>query len=368
MRRRGFFATPLVAFAQQPSSGSAPHVVAYGDGVPHTPAEHAALLTKLAPTIELDNYSRGGIVERLELAMAKALGKETAVWLPTGTLANHLAVRIMAGTRRRVLVQAESHLYNDTGDCAQTLSGLTLIPLAQGHATFSLTDVEKAASDGSLGRVASHIGAIQIETPVRRKRGEQFDFTEMTRIAAWARERRIGLHLDGARIFLESAYTRRPVQDYTALFDTVYVSMYKYFNAPSGAILAGPKALLGDFYHTRRMFGGGLCHVWPFASVALHYSQGFDQRFKRAVEISEAALTTLAADGNFEVERIPNGTNLFRIRTTGVNSPVYVGRLEEAGISVPPPLDARWITMQVNETWARVSAEEFVLRMRKALG
>ena len=80
----------------------------------------------------------------------------------------------------------------------------------------------------------------------------------MKKIAAWARERDIGLHLDGARLFLESVYTRRPVRTYTALFDTVYISMYKYFNAASGAILAGPKALLADLYQTRRMFGGGL--------------------------------------------------------------------------------------------------------------
>ena len=70
--------------------------------------------------------------------MAALLGKEAAVWLPTGTLANHLAVRLLAGNRRRVLVQSESHLFNDCGDCAQTLSGLHLVPLASGRATFTL--------------------------------------------------------------------------------------------------------------------------------------------------------------------------------------------------------------------------------------
>jgi threonine aldolase len=365
MRRRGFFAAPLAAFAQQQASAQ---IIAYGDGIPHTPVETSQLLTKLAVGIEPDDYSRGGVVEKLEAEIANTLGKETAVWLPTGTLANHLAIRVLCGSRRRALVQAESHLYNDTGDCAQTLSGLTLVPLARGQATFTLGDVDAAASDASLGRVASHIGAIQIETPVRRKRGERFDFAEMTKISAWARERRIGLHLDGARLFLESAYTRRAVQEYAALFDTVYVSMYKYFNAPSGAILAGPRTLLADLYHTRRMFGGGLHQVWPCAAMALHYAQGFEQRFQRAVDISEKVLTTLSGDGNFEIERIPNGTNLFRLRTTGVNAPVYVTRLEEAGIAVRPPVDARWLQMQVNETWARVPADEIVARLRKALG
>jgi len=299
--------------------------------------------------------------------MATLLGKEAAVWLPTGTLANHLAVRMLAGARRRVLVQSESHLFNDCGDCAQTLSGLHLVPLAAGKATFTLAEVERAANDALLGRVSTPVGAIQIETPVRRRQGERFDFEEAKKIAAWARARNIGLHLDGARLFLESVYTAQPVKSYTSLFDTVYVSLYKYFNAASGAILAGPKSLLADLYQTRRMFGGGLHAVWPFAAVALHYLDGFEQRFRTAKDTSETVITTLATDANFEIERIPNGTNIFRLRVNGVNAPIYQGRLDDAGITAQVP-DGPWFTIQVNETWTRVPATEIIARFRKGLG
>jgi threonine aldolase len=299
--------------------------------------------------------------------MAALLGKEMAVWLPTGTLANHLAVRLLAKDKRRVLVQAESHLYNDSGDCAQTLSGLNLVPLAAGKAAFTVDDVERASNEAQRGRVATPVGALQIETPVRRRQGESFDFKEMGRIVTWARERRIGLHLDGARLFIELAYTGRAVKEYAALFDTVYVSMYKYFNAAAGAILAGPKSLLSDLYHTRRMFGGALPHSWPYAAVALHYLDGFEQTFRKAKDTSEAVLKTLSGDANFTVERIPNGTNVFRMRVHSVNGPVYQLRLEEAGISARPPA-AEWFSMQVNATWAVVPAEAILSRFRKALG
>jgi threonine aldolase len=369
MERRSFLATPLAAFqlgAESPDD----RVEAFGDGIPLTAAEYSQLLTRLAAPgqLSLDDYSRGGVVEQLETRLASLLGKEVAVWLPTGTLANHLAIRLLAAERRRVLVQAESHLNNDCGDCAQTLSGLTLIPLSPGKATFTLEDVEQAAANSVLGRVAAPIGAIQIETPVRRRQGERFDFQEMRRIAAWARERRIGLHLDGARLFIESAYTQRPVREYAALFDTVYVSMYKYLNAASGAILAGPKALLADLYHTRRMFGGGLHQVWPCAAVALHYLDGFEERFKTGLDHAERVISTLSSDSNFELERIPNGTNIFRLRVLyNVNPPVYQNRLEAAGIGAHSPAGG-WFTIQVNETWARVPAAEIAARFRKALG
>ncbi|MBC8165807.1 MAG: amino acid lyase, partial [Bryobacteraceae bacterium] len=337
---------------------------------PHTPHEYSQLLEKLteADKIEPDEYSRNGIVEKLETRMAVLLGKESAVWLPTGTLANHLAVRLLAGPKRRVLVQAESHLYKDCGDCAQTLSGLNLIPLAPGRATFSVEEMERAATDAVMGRVLTPVGAIQIETPVRRRLGERFDFEQLTKISAWARQRSIGLHLDGARLFLEAAYSGRPVREYTAFFDTVFVSMWKYFNAASGAILAGPRDLLKDLYHLRRMFGGGLPQSWPFAAVALHNVEQFEQTFRNSVKISEEVIAILAKDTNFEIERVPNGTNIFRLRVVNVNPPVYQIRLEEAGISARPPGGDQWLALQVNATWARVSSSELVARFRKALG
>jgi len=71
------------------------------------------------------------------------VGKEAAKFVPTDTLANHLAIKKLAGNDRRFLVQAESHLYNDSGDCAETLSGLNLIPLAQGRSSIELAEIKQ---------------------------------------------------------------------------------------------------------------------------------------------------------------------------------------------------------------------------------
>lgn len=362
--RRGFLSAPLAAVqpAREP-----PRIQAAGDGVILSTAEYAELLASLARRgeAEPDNYSLGGVVEQLEQRVAALLGKETAVWLPTGTLANHLAVRMLARGRPRVLVQATSHLYNDCGDCAQSLSNLHLVPLAPGRATFTAAEAVSAAGEAMSGRVAAPVGAIQIESPVRRRNGERFDFAEMTEVSRWARANAIGLHLDGARIFLESAYSGKPLKEYAALFDTVYVSMYKYFNAASGAVLAGPKALLDGLFHARRMFGGGLHESWPFAAVALHYLKGFEARFAQAVKTSEAVIAALAGTAHFEVERVPNGTNIFYLRPLSVNAPVYQQRLAQAGITTLA--EGARLRVQVNETWNRAAADEIASRFVNAL-
>ena len=135
-----FAAAPFLA-QQSQAETAAPDVSFVGDGIALPPKAYAALLSTLAEKpIALDNYSREGIVADLEARMAGLLGKESAVFLPTGTLANHLAVRLLANGGK-VVVQHESHLYNDEGDCAQRLSGLNLVPLGQGKADFTLADV-----------------------------------------------------------------------------------------------------------------------------------------------------------------------------------------------------------------------------------
>ncbi len=367
MNRRGFIGTTAgLGLAPLPAkAGDETHIYATLDGIPVSTAEYAAILSNAR--IEKDSYSQHGIVEQLEKRVAADLGKEYAVWMPTGTLANHLAVRLLAGEKRRVLVQAESHLWNDCGDCVQTLSGINMIGLAPGKATFRLEEVEAMAGRGAGSRVSVPIGAIQIETPVRRKDGERFDFEEMRRISSWARERKIGMHLDGARLYLEAGHTGVSVREYAALFDTVYVSMYKYFNAASGAILAGPKAMLENAFHIRRMFGGGLQQVWPYAAVAMHYYEGFSERYRKAVDTAESVIATLIKDGGFEITRIERGSNIFRFRPNGVNAPVYQQRLQLAGITAAEPHN-QWFMLRVNESWNRATAAEIVARFRKALG
>jgi threonine aldolase len=152
------------------------------------------------------------------------------------------------------------------------------------------------------------------------------------------------------------------VREYAAHFDTVYISMYKYFNAASGAILAGPKTLLDNLFHPRRMFGNGLCHVWPFAAVALHFFEGFPERYAQAVATSEKVIAALQSDSRFEVTRVPNGTNIFYLHVKGADAQAFQRRAEHAGFILSAPRNDRF-TVQVNETWARATPQTIFDRL-----
>jgi threonine aldolase len=340
-----------------------------GDGIGITPREYAALLNTLcqARDVRDDSYLLGGEVEEFEKHWAKLLGKESAVFMPSGTLANQLALRALTGSKRRVIVPEMSHVYNDTGDACQTLSGLTLLPLAPGKATFTVADVDAVLTRTAGGRVAADVGALLIESPIRRLSGQMFDWEEAKRVTAFAKSKGIRTHLDGARLFIASAYTGVTPAQYSEPFDTVYVSLWKYFNCGIGAILAGPKSVLDGMFHVRRMFGGNLAAGWNAAVVCRHYMDGFEDRLKSAVKTSETFYAAIAKHPKIGIERIPNGTNLTRVTFKGV-SPAEVGkRLAERGIAMSGPAKPGTITFGVNETWNRLSAADMIAAFEKAL-
>jgi threonine aldolase len=341
------------------------------DGLGLGPSETLAELARLCaaqPPVE-DVYGLGGVVEEVEAYFANVLGKERALFMPTGTLANHLALRALAGDKRRVVVQEVSHVYNDTGDSSQILSGLTLLPLAPDQATFAWADVDRVLRRTASGRVSAAVGAISIESPVRRRSGELFDRAEMVRICAQARRLGVGLHLDGARLFIASAYTGISPADYAAPFDTVYVSLWKCFNSMNGAILAGPAATLDGMFHVRRMFGGAVFHAWPFALLARRYAAGFVERLGSAIAVSEEFIRSLSGPA-VRIERVPNGSNIFKLVVSGAQAQSLPQRLRAHGIVLPQPgpsPEGAVFLLHVNESWNRTTGTQLAEAFRRAL-
>jgi len=340
------------------------------DGLGLDPREYAVLLGEAVaePGFTPDYYSNGGAVEQLERQFASLLGKEAAMFVPTGTLANHIAVRTLAGAGRRVLVQAESHLYNDSGDGAQALSGLNLVPLAEGRSTITLADVQPWVERSAGGRVPLKVGAISIENPVRRRDHERVDHAELERVCRYARDNRIGLHLDGARMFNLPQHSGVSVRDYAALFDTVYVSLWKHFNAATGAILAGDAAFIEGLFHVRRMFGGSLPHAWPQVAPATQYAGRYEAEYAQSWRVCDRLIELLQADGRFKVRKVANGTSRFYLAAPSAAAELLASRLAAKGVVLPQWVaGASEIPMQVNPTLLRASPEALARQFIQSL-
>jgi threonine aldolase len=383
INRRDFFAVGSMvatsaAIAQRLQSSPAGHSDAElfktinftSDGLGLDPREYVALLSQLIArrAVPADYYSNGGMVEEVEQKFARLLGKQRAIFLPTGTLANHMAVRKLAGTDRRVLVQAESHFYNDEGDCAEVLSGINVIPLAPGSTTMTLDEIKYWIDRSASGRVVMKVGVISIESPVRHKDHAAFDFGEMQHISQYARQHGIRLHLDGARMFTLPYHSGKSVQDYAALFDTVYVSLWKHFNGACGAILAGDATVIDGLFHTRRMFGGSLPQAWPGIALVAETADHFQDDYAKSWQAADAFLRLLAPEGRFKVQKVTDGTSRFLLGASGISPEALVKNLRQRGVVVSGTPSANGMfPMQVNATILRTTPAKLATTFRDAL-
>jgi threonine aldolase len=315
-RAQAQYASPTTAPSTTAASPPAPDyatlVQLSGDALPRDPMAEPARLQALLErhAKPLDGYLAGGAVAELEARFSSLLGKEDTVFMPTGTLANHVALRLLCGEAKHALVQQESHVYRDESNTVTTLSGINLVPLAPGRAAPTLDEVGAAIERAELGPYPIKVGAIALESPVRRAQGATLSPALVAGIAKLARAKNIGLHLDGARLLLMSGMPGFSVQSYCAHFDTVYVSLYKYLGAPFGGVLSGPKPLMARARELRHLFGGTIYHGWQAALPALDALDGVEQRFTDVRAAGGRLLAALERTPGFKVQRVENGSNL----------------------------------------------------------
>jgi len=332
-----------------------------GDGLPPDSVRTAHRLAELVPLASEgvdDSYLAGGAVAALEARFAERLGKPACAFFPTGLLANTVALRLLAGENRRVLVPHESHLYRDEGDAAQTLSGLNLVPMAPGRPGPTPDEVLETVTASAGPRYPTPVGAIALESPVRRMRQRMVSPADAAAISALARERGIGLHLDGARLLLVPPGF--DVKAYAALFDTVYVSTYKYLDAPFGGVLAGPAALIERARTLRHKFGGTLQQGWPAAVLANAALDDFDDNHDRAHAHARELFQALDAAGAARLVDTDDGSYVVELQVAPSLAEGLFDRLREAGIRSTRPDETGRMPFSINQTILRRSIEDYL--------
>ncbi len=285
------------------------------DGLDLSPEFYSLLLQQLVKknNFRPDSYGHNGIMTDFEKKVAAALGKESAVYMPTGTLANQIALRNHCITAKRAVVQYESHINRDSGDCMSNLNGVNLLTLGSNNVIFDTNELTEILNDSKKGKVDTPVGVISLETPVRRKHLKRIPFSEIEKIVKIARKNNIATHLDGARLFIDSAFSGKSIKDYTDLFDTVYLSLYKSFNSVGGAVLAGNHDFIKDLHHQRRMFGGTLPSSWQQLVIADYFFDNYEERYRTASENFKRFKEILINSGKFKFEELPFGSNIIKL-------------------------------------------------------
>ncbi|USX54166.1 low specificity L-threonine aldolase [Lentzea sp. HUAS12] len=229
-------------------------------------------------------------VRELELRVADLLGKPAALFFPSGTMAQQVALRVHAErTGRRAFAghpQTHLHVWENQGYTA--LHGLRFHPVGDRNELFGLDD---------LKAVHEPLAAVVFELPQRDIGGVLPAFGDLAAQARWTRESGAAAHCDGARLWEAQTGYDATFAEIAALFDTVYVSLYKGLEGVRGAVLAGDAETIGQAAVWRRRMGGAIADAWPLAAIALI---GMDTNLPRMAEFrrhARAIAEAINADG-----------------------------------------------------------------------
>ncbi|MGI5499422.1 threonine aldolase family protein [Lentzea sp. CA-135723] len=245
-------------------------------------------------------------VRELEERVAGLLGKPAALFFPSGTMAQQVALRVHAErTGRRAFAghpQSHLHVWENQGYAA--LHGLRFHPVGDRNELFGLDD---------LKAVHEPLAAVVFELPQRDIGGVLPEFADLAAQAGWARDTGAAAHLDGARLWEAQTGYDASFAEIAALFDTVYVSLYKGLEGVRGAVLTGDAGTIAQAAVWRRRMGGAIVDAWPLAAVAL---MGMDVNLPRMHEFrdhAQALAAAINADGfAHTVPRVPC-TPLFHV-------------------------------------------------------
>lgn len=256
-----------------------------------------------------DHLDGDPTTRRLEAQVAELLGKEAALFFPTGTMANQAAIAVHAAPGTEMLVDADAHVVNLTGAGIAALTGVQPRFIASSGLTWDADDLRRAIRPPS--RYSPHASLVSIENTHNGAGGVVTSLAALEEIANVARALGVPLHLDGARLWNVEAATGVAVREYAARADTVMVSFSKGLGAPVGAALAGTAAAMEAAWSARKRFGGALRQSGIIAAGALY---GLEHHRGRLVDDHANArrfATAVASSGGAHV--VEPDTNIVMI-------------------------------------------------------
>lgn len=254
-------------------------------------------------------------VTQLEDRIAELLGTRSALFFPSGTMAQQVALRIHAQRRGRWAFGGHPQLHLDVSELQgyNAVHGLRFHPACDRHELLSTPDLD------ALGEP---LAAVVWELPQRDLGGLLPGWAHLREQVDLVRSRGAAAHLDGGRIFEAQPFYDRPYAEIAELFDTVYVSLYKGLQGVRGAVLAGDEDTLAEATVWRKRLGGAIPDAWPLALAAL---AGLDRLVPRMAEFRDHAVAIAAAlntDGTVRVFPDPPQTPLFHVHVPAAKTAV----------------------------------------------
>lgn len=294
-----------------------------------------------------DVYGEDPTARELEERVAELLGHEAALFTPTGSMANLLAVGLLVGPGQEVLCEARAHVARAELGAHGAVNGLTMRTWSHPRGQVDLPAVEELFAP-DLGPFFVPTAAISVENTHNFAGGAVLPLADLAALRAFADEHRVAVHLDGARLWNAHVATGVPLAEYGAVADVVAVCLSKGLGAPVGSLLAGPEALVAEARVRRKRLGAGMRQVGVLAAAGLH---ALDHHVERLAEDHTHARLLAEACG---VD--PAGVDTNIVAFDRPDAGAFIAAAREAGVLVGA-VGARTIRLVTHLDVSRSDAE-----------
>ena len=271
-------------------------------------------------------------LDKLQRRIAELLGKESAIFMPSGTMTNQIALRVHCKPGDEFLCDSDCHIYNYEQGAFAQLSGLVAKTIAGQQGVLGLTDVL-----GSVRPLNEHMVQTRLlclENTHNRGSGKVQPQAQVEQICQWAHQSGLKTHLDGARLFNASVASGLSLKELSDPFDSVSVCLSKGLGVPLGSCLVGTKEFVAQARRARKLFGGGMRQVGIIAAAGLY---ALDHHIERLALDHEHAKRLASAVRPFEFLKVMGSepeTNIliFHVSQAWGTAQQYASALEENGV------------------------------------
>ncbi len=281
-----------------------------------------------------DQYEDDPTMNLLQERVADVLGQEAALWLPTGTMANQVALKLFTRPGDDVIVSRESHaVWHETG-ASGALGGVQFTAI--GDKGIFTTEQFIAAIKPQEHPIYPPTTLVEIENTHNRMGGIIFPQDEAVKICEAAKARNIATYLDGARLWNAAAVTEKSVAKLAAPFDLVMVSISKGLGAPGGSLLAGPRDLIRRAVRYRRMLGGAMRQVGFYAAAGLYALDHNVERLAEDHHNAQQMAAQLTQSPHIVLDPATVHTNIlvFRLTSEAPSAHTVVDKAREQGVLI----------------------------------
>jgi len=299
-------------------------------------------------------------VERLQSRCAELLGKDAAIFVPSGTMANQIAVRLHCQPGDELICDVESHVYNYEQGAFAQLTGVATRTVEGRYGVMSVAQLRDLIRPDNEHMVRTRL--VWLENTHNRGAGRIQPYENLVEICRWAGQHGLRRHLDGARLFNAAVASGIAVADWAWHFDTVSVCFSKGLGAPVGSALAGPRELIRQARRHRKVLGGGMRQAGIIAAGALYALENHVDRLAEDHAHARILAEAIRATRGLELQPLETDTNMviFHVDPEVATAAQLVARLQQSGVLVLAfgPTKIRAVThLDVTEAEVRRAGE-----------